>query len=228
VKRVEDWFTGTWRFVRSALPSPRASVVEIGCGRFGGFVPRLKAAGYDAVGVDPNAPEDNGYERVEFEQYQVPKPVDAVIACTSLHHVADLDVALDRLAAALVPAGAVVIIEWARELFDEQTARWCFAHLAEPEPDTEPGWLHSHRDKFAASGQPWNSYLSAWADEEGLHTAGRIIAGLDARFDRVSCRYGPYFFADLDGVTMADEQAAIDSGQIRAVGVQYLATAHPR
>lgn len=51
----DTWFDQMWQFIGPALPPAPASVLEIGCGRFGGFVPRLRAAGYDAVGVDPNA-----------------------------------------------------------------------------------------------------------------------------------------------------------------------------
>ncbi|HEX6527725.1 MAG TPA: class I SAM-dependent methyltransferase [Streptosporangiaceae bacterium] len=227
MKSYELWFAEMWRFVEPALPPAPASVLEIGCGRFGGFVPRLAAAGYDAVGVDPEAPDGPGYERMEFEQYPVPKPVDAIVACTSLHHVADLDAALDRVAAMLIPGGAVVIVEWAWESFDEQTAQWCFDRLARGQTETseeDRGWLHNHWDRFEASGLSWDAYHAGWASEEGLHRGERIVAGLDARFIRGSCETGPYFFADLDGVTFADERAAIDVGLIRPTGIRYLAT----
>ena len=217
-----------WQFVRPALPPAPASVLEVGCGRFGGFVPRLTAAGYDAVGVDPNAPEEPGYERVEFEQYRVASPVGAVVACVSLHHVADLDVALDAIGAAVVPGGAVVIIEWASERFDERTARWCFDHLAALEPDEveEKGtWLHRARDAFAESGLSWDAYVAAWAEEEGLHRGEKVVSGLDARFSRLSCVTGPYFFAELDGVSFGDEQAAIDAGLLEPVCIRYVARA---
>ena len=59
------------------------------------------------------------------------------------------------------------------------------------------------------------------AHEEGLHTASRILAGLDKRFHRRSCTAGPYFFADLD-TTEADEQAAIDNATIQANGIRYV------
>jgi SAM-dependent methyltransferase len=227
-----------WRFVQPALPPAPAAILEIGCGRSGGFVPRLVAAGYDAVGVDPEAPDGPGYEQREFEQYQVPKPVAAVVACTSLHHVGDLDDVLDRVAAALAPGGAVVIIEWAWERFDEQTARWCFDRLAELASDSdsdsgsgldsgsddERGWLHTHRDQYRASGLSWDAYHAGWAMEEGLHRGERIVDALDARFTRRSYETGPYFFADLDGVTFEDEQAAIDTGLIRPTGIRYLAS----
>ena len=48
-----------------------------------------------------------------------PGQLDAIVACTSLHHVADLAGVLDLVAGALVPGGRAVIVEWAREQFDE-------------------------------------------------------------------------------------------------------------
>jgi hypothetical protein len=51
---------------------------------------------------------------------------------------------------------------------------------------------------------------------------GAGTSGLDARFDRRLCLYAPYFFADLSDPTEADEQAAIDAGQIQATGIRYV------
>jgi SAM-dependent methyltransferase len=217
----ERWLAAVWPFVRAWLPSAPARVLEIGCGPLGGFVPALLRDGYDAVGVDPEAPEGPGYHHVQFEQYQSPQPVECMVACTSLHHVADLGDVLDRVGAALAPDGALVVVEWAWERFDEATARWCFARLAPPAPAAEPGWLHRRRDEWAASGQPWDGSFRAWAIREGLHTGQEIVRGLDARFDRRSCVFGPYFFGDLADIAEADEQAAIDAGQIQATGIRY-------
>ena len=63
----------------------------------------------------------------------------------------------------------------------------------------------------------------AWANQEGLHTGQEIVLGLDARFDRRGWGFGPYFFADLADISEADEQAAIDAGQVQATGIRYLA-----
>jgi hypothetical protein len=52
----EQWIAATWALVRSWLPEPPARVVEIGCGSLGGFVPMLRADGYDAVGLDRRRP----------------------------------------------------------------------------------------------------------------------------------------------------------------------------
>jgi SAM-dependent methyltransferase len=220
----DPWLAAVWLFVRDELPPAPARVLEVGGGTLGGFVPALLDGGYDAVGVDPEAPEGPGYHQVEFERYQPPRPVDCVVASLSLHHVADLDVVFDRLGAVLVPGGVLVVVEWAWERFDEATARWCFARLASPNPGEEGGWLHKAQERWVASGQPWDDFLRAWATEEGLHPGEDIVRGLDARFHRQLYVEGPYFFPDLADTSEGQEQAAIDAGLIRAGGVRYAAT----
>jgi SAM-dependent methyltransferase len=235
----ERWLAANWPFVLTHLPAAPARVVEIGCGPLGGFVPTLESAGYQATGIDPEAPAGSSYRQVEFESYRAPGPVDAIVASVSLHHVADLAVVLDHVQALLVPDGHLVIVEWAHERFDEATALWCFARLPEsdqdhprlPESDADhapppgPGhdhsWLDHRRAEWRKSGQPWDDYLRSWTQAEGLHTGQDILAGLDPRFVPESVTYGPYFFMDLIGTSEADEQAAIDAGVILANRIQY-------
>ncbi len=204
------------------MPAVPARILEIGCGPVGGLVPALHAAGYTAEGVDPQAPDEPGYRQVGFEDYRPPRPADAVAACTSLHHVADLDAVLDRIRDKLAPGDTLIVVEWARERFDEPTARWCFNRPPLATDDSEAGWLHRHRHRWSDSGLPWREYLRSWAAEEGLHTGEQILAGLDARFHRRMRERGPYFFADLADTTEAEEQAAIDNADIQANGIRYV------
>ena len=219
----DRWLAAVWPFVRGQLPPAPARVLEVGCGTLGGFVPALVADGYEAVGVDPEAPEGAHYRRVQVERYDPPGPLGCVVASTSLHHVADLDEVLDRLAGLLVPGGVLVVVEWAWERFDEPTARWCFARLVPPAPGDEPTWLHHHQERWVASGEPWDHYFRGLATEEGLHPGEAIVRGLDARFSRRLHAEGPHYFGDLAGTSQAEEQAAIDLGQIRAGGIRYVA-----
>jgi SAM-dependent methyltransferase len=215
----ERWLAAVWPFVRSWLPAAPAGVVEIGCGPLGGFVPMLRSAGYEAVGVDPEAPDSPWYHRGEFEQYELPAMTGAVVACTSLHHVADIGTVLDLAWAALAPGGVIVVVEWARERFDEATALWCFGRL--PPDSAEHGWLGHRREEWQASGLPWGEFCRGWAENEGLHPGQDIVRELDARFDRQMLGSGPYYFADLAGVTEQDEQAAIDAGEIQPGRIAY-------
>jgi SAM-dependent methyltransferase len=219
VNAAKLWLEELWPLVRPHLPAPPAEVVEIGCGGLGGFVPMLRAGGYEAVGVDPEAPEGAEYRRAEFERVEPFCDLDAVVASTSLHHVDDPAEVLDRVASFLTPGGTVVVVEWASEEFDEPTAEWCFRRLG---PDEEPGWLHRRRDEWKASAKPWNEYLREWAQREGVHSSATLLRLLDERFDRQELARGPYFFADLAATTPEDEQAAIDTGQIRATRVDYV------
>jgi SAM-dependent methyltransferase len=218
----ERWLAAVWPFVRDWLPAAPATVVEIGCGPLGGFVPRMRSAGYDAVGVDPEAPEGPWYQRADFERYAMPAPAAALVACTSLHHVADLGQVLDLAAAGLAAGGPLVVVEWARERFDEATARWCFDRLPPPLDSHEENWMRGRRDEWRTSGLAWEEYCRGWAEEHGLHSGGDIVRSLDARFDRQHLAEGPYYFPDLGGVSEADEQAAIDAGQIRANRIGYV------
>jgi len=206
--------------VRDWLPVPPATVLEIGCGPLGGFVPMLRAAGYHATGIDPEAPEGQWYQPVEFESYAAPEPVQAIVACTSLHHVADVGDVLASAEAALAANGVLVVVEWARERFDEPTARWCFRRL--PPATGEPGWLRQQLDGWQSSRLPWADFCRSWAEEEGLHAGDEIVRELDARFDRELLAYGPYFFSDLAGVSERDEQAAADAGEIQANRISYV------
>jgi SAM-dependent methyltransferase len=215
----QRWLAALWPKVRSYLPAPPAIIVEVGCGRLGGFVPRLRDSGYQAIGIDPAAPEGDEYRRVEFERSDIPTQVDGVLACTSLHHVGDPDEVLDKIAMALAPSGVIVVVEWDWESFDEAAAHWCFERLGPPEQHSH---LHRRRDEWRTSGQSWENYLRSWTKQEDLHSARDLIRELDRRFERLTLDCGAYFFPDLAGTTEADELDAISRGELNACRVDYV------
>jgi SAM-dependent methyltransferase len=215
---AERWLAAVWPLVREHLPPPPSRVIDIGCGPHGGFVPFLRDSGYDAVGVDSEAPATGPYHRVRFEELELQEPFDAAIASTSLHHVTDLELVIDRIADALSEGGALIVVEWAWEAFDDETARWCFERLG----DDEAGWLQRHHDEWTASAQEWQPYLRDWATGEGLHRADDIVRLLDERFERRFMARGPCVFPDLADTSAADEQAAIDAGEIRATRIDWV------
>ena len=215
------WLDTQWPIVRGRLPAPPARVVEIGCGSLGGFVPMLRAEGYDAVGIDPQAPEQPHYRRVEFERSELPTQVDAVIACASLHHVADPAEVIDRIPSTLTSGGAVVIVEWAWERFDEQTAAWCFARLR---PDDEATWLRPAELNGSPQAGSGRATSATGPNAHGLHRSDLLLRLLDERFERQLLTRGPYFFPDLGDTTEAGEQTAIDAGLIQPTRIDYVGT----
>ncbi|MGN6867001.1 MAG: class I SAM-dependent methyltransferase [Solirubrobacteraceae bacterium] len=216
----QGWLDAMWPRVRSSLPAPPANVLELGCGSLGGFVPGLLSDGYQAIGIDPEAPDGASFRRVEFERGELPNAVDAVVASVSLHHVADTEEVLDRIAGVLNPGGTVMVIEWDWESFDETSARWGFERLNWGTDDK--GWLHRGYEHWQASGQPWDEYLRGWATGHGLHSAPALVDALDERFERVSCERGAYLFPELAQTTEADELDAIEAGRVQALRIDYV------
>jgi len=181
-------------------------------------VPSLRANGYEAIGIDPQAPASAHYQRAEFECASLPDQLDAVVASTSLHHVAEPAQVIDRIATTLMRGGRLVVVEWAWEKFDKKTAHWCFTRLG---PEDEAGWLHHRRGEWQASGLQWPNYLRAWAQRERLHRADELVRLLNKRLQCESLENGPYFFPDLADTTAADEQAAIDAGVVNGTRIDW-------
>ncbi len=215
------WLAAMWPLVRAQLPGPPARIIEIGCGEAGGHVPALLAAGYQAVGIDPEAPAGPGYRGIPFEQYRPGEPVDAVLASLSLHHMADLGDVLDQVAGVLRPGGTLVVIEWGWETLDEATARWCFSQRLRDAEQEHGTWLAGLREQWTESGQPWPEFIRDWAQGHGLHPLTAIEAALAERFTTIHRSHGPYYFPELADTGQDREQAAIDAGQIRAGCLRY-------
>src|SRR6266704_3121302 len=161
----EVWLAASRHLIIEWLPPAPGRVLELGCGEFGGHVPALLDAGYNAIGIDPEAPEGKAYQQIPFEEYEGPG-ADAVIASLSLHHVADLDETLDQVSGLLAPGGTLIIVEWASENFDQATAEWAFARLPEEVP-ADNGWLHRKKIGWRESGLPWEDYLCGYLQDHG-------------------------------------------------------------
>ena len=99
----------------------------------------LVESGHEAVGVDPDAPEGDCYLRVGFEEADLPRPFDAVVACTSLHHVSDTGEVVAAIRTALRPGGKLVIVQWDWDSLAEPTASWAFERLGDEQDRPETG-----------------------------------------------------------------------------------------
>ncbi len=123
-------------FVLRWLPPAPATVLEVGCGS-GALAGRLGEAGFAVTGIDPEAPEGDGFVRTELELFVPEAPFDAAVASRSLHHLHDLDLALGRLREALLPGARLVVYEFASEAVDDDAQAWLAAHELEYHPNLE-------------------------------------------------------------------------------------------
>jgi len=194
-------FTG---FVLSHLPPPPARVLEVGCGDRGGLVPALLEAGYDALGVDPSAPEGERFRRSSFTEIE--GEFEAIVAGRVLHHVRPLGEGLDRLAA----LGPLLLVdEFAKELIDPAARDW---------------YEGQYRLLAAAGAEPPGPpSLDEWrARHPDLHPEAVLFEALRARYEEVAFERVPYLHRWLAGPSSeALEQTLTDVGAFPAIGWRW-------
>jgi SAM-dependent methyltransferase len=204
-------------FAREHLPAQPARVLEVGCGQ-GDLTTALAVAGYDVLGIDPLAPAGDRFRRLTLEDLEETESFDAIVASHSLHHIRDLDAALDKIAGLLAPGGVLVVDEFAWDRLDEPTLDWLFGQrraLAASGRGTAPESLQALRDE-------WD------ADHLGLHGDETLRHGLDARFEERAFAWTPFLHRLVGGIaTEVLEQALIDAGAIQALGFRYVGTVRP-
>lgn len=202
----------TLDFVRTALPQPPARVLEVGCGQTGELASALAVAGFDLVAIDPMAPPGEIFRRLLLDDLDVSDgPFDGIVAVRSLHHIRDLDAAVERIAALLRPDGVLVVEELAWDLMDAPTLDWFLEQLraaGAKAPETRE-----------ALGEDWH------AAHLGLHGDEALRSALESRFETRSLEHVPALYRELGGsAARALETALIEAGSIRALGFRWVGT----
>jgi ubiquinone/menaquinone biosynthesis C-methylase UbiE len=222
----DAWDREVADLVLRALPPAPARVLEVGCGE-GRLARSMSATGHRVVAIDPDAPEGSLFRRVRIEEFVASEPFDAAVATLSLHHIADLDAAVAKIAGLVVPGGTFVVVEFASDRLDEATAAWALKHLA---PGTEDGWLARRRNEWNAQdsgddGSGFADYLRKWATSQKFHTASAMVEACRSHFDEMRFQASPYLYPELEGVTREQEIAEIEAGRIQATGFSFVGSA---
>jgi Methyltransferase domain len=200
-------------FVLDQLPPPPGRVLEVGCGWEGGLVDFLSDAGYDVLGVDPQAPDGERFLRTTFQEASdslLLGRFDAVVAGRVLHHVHPLDGGLDTLASF---APLLLVDEFAYDRIDAAAQDW---------------YEGQHRLLRASGADPYGPRdLDEWREQHpGLHPHGVLLAGLRARYDERVHEWVPYLYRWLGGPSSeALEQALVDAGAFPAIGYRWAGVA---
>ena len=190
----------------------------MGCGR-GELTTALSVAGYDVVGIDPAAPTGDAFRPLTLEDLEEEGELfDAVVAGFVLHHIRDLDAALDKVVRLLRKDGLFLLDEFGWDRADAATLEW----------------LLGQQRALAAAGQgeapaSLEDLRSEWeAEHVGLHGYEAMRRALDDRFEERAFAWLPYFHRSLGGAaTEVLEQALVEAGAIQALGFRYAAIPRP-
>jgi SAM-dependent methyltransferase len=200
-----------------SVATPGQRVLDIGCGD-GSLVEAL-AGRYRVLGVDPHAEAGAHVDTVAFETLEA-EPFDVVVASLSLHHLPDVGAASAALRRLTAPGGTVLIREFDRTLMaDRPTLQWWFHQrqaldVVEP-PDPEDHPLPATFDEFRSGLLAmFEAHILTWEAVESM----LLAAGLSP----ISCRPAPHLFRwGLTEAVRPLEEALIDAGRIRAVGLRW-------
>ncbi|WP_162605873.1 class I SAM-dependent methyltransferase [Jiangella aurantiaca] len=169
-------------FIDDHLPPGPARVLDAGCGD-GALADRLRARGYEvtAIDIDPDLARP-GVRIADICGFR-DDPYDAVIFSLSLHHVADLDAALDSTGALLRPGGRLLLDEFAHECADESIADRFYAA-----PGSLPRWRERHRE---------------------YHAGTAMVEAVARRFAITSLARVPYLHRYLEDASLRDAESVL-------------------
>jgi hypothetical protein len=164
----------------------------------------LLDAGYDVLGVDPDAPVGPRFRQNEFQE--VEGEFDAIVAGRMLHHLHPLAEGMDALAR-LAPL--LLVDEFAWDRIDAAAQAW---------------YEQQHRLLRASGAEPPGPPdLDDWRVQHShLHPHQLLLDAFRARYEERALEWVPYLHRWLDGpTTEALERSLIDAGAFRAIGWRW-------
>jgi SAM-dependent methyltransferase len=171
-------------------------VLEVGAGD-GEVSIALAGEGFDMTALDESLGRPAGADtpsvrwvETDFLAYHGEGEYDAVLFTRSLHHIAPLELALDRALEALRPGGLLVAEEFAYDRVNLPTARWFYdlesvlvaAGVLTPETESE------------AEGNPLGRWRREHAHDPPLATGHAIFAAARERFELSAAEETPYLY----------------------------------
>jgi SAM-dependent methyltransferase len=197
-------------FVTRHLPYARSRVLEVGCGD-GEFARALDRRGFVVTAIDPEAPHGELFERVPLEDFRSRTAFDAVVAARSLHHIHDLEAAVEKIHGLLRKDGVVILDEFGWDQMDAETANWYLSKVVDVRPEDDP----LQPDDFPA----------AWiAEHDDLHDSISIRRALALFFREILFERTPYLAKHLlkQPKLIEEESRLIRSGDIKGIGFRYV------
>jgi SAM-dependent methyltransferase len=212
VPMIELSALDTYQFVKSMVPHPAQTIVEVGCGN-GYLCLELARDGHDVIGIDVSPdiievaerssaahPQPPGfgslrYLCVDVNTWQAPEAgFDCVIFNRSLHHLSALQQVMEKVQHLLKQGGRIICQDYAFDRFDEQTACWLYQMqrvlFLSGRYDADPATLPDESASIEALRTAWLTR----AAEHHLNRFEEMMSSLRGTFHEYVFAQLPYLF----------------------------------
>jgi len=203
---------------------PNASILEVGCGQPAHLARKLASLGYKVTGIDPHVQFlEEGNVRLlnmDFLQYNGTDTFDHILFTKSLHHIENLEKAIDKASSLLKKGGIMVIEDSERDEVDNRTITWFYSvadtleaagfhtqtrdhHHGEHHEPPKHGHQHvqpQHHESPAEDLQ--ERWKKAHQHHQPLHSLQVMKKSLSARneLQLIGEEWGPYLYNYFDMV----------------------------
>lgn len=202
-------------FVQSSLCSPPGEVLEVGAGR-GDLALRLINTGYDVTAIDPSGSNDGLVRPVALSEFNVSRGFDAVVASRTLHHIENLQAAINKLHRFTSVGGIVILHDFGWERVDVPTGRWLHSIIRQ----------RSRRNSEAPLEASFPDWFAQWRSEHAhLHRSTEMLDALREKFNErcyAECPYLAAEYVDVNPDLVEAEVSNIEDGAIKAAGFRFV------
>ncbi len=202
----------TYQFMKSMLPQPAQTILEVGCGN-GYLTLELARDGHNVIGIDLSAdiievaersraahPDPPGFGNLRYlctdvNTYQAPNAsFDTVIFNRALHHMHDLQQTMATVTRLLKQGGRIICQDYAYDRFDARTASWLYQMqrllFLSGHYDADPATLPSESASIEALRTAWLQRGS----EHHLNQYEQMMSALRGTYHEHSFAWVPYLF----------------------------------
>jgi SAM-dependent methyltransferase len=201
-----------YQFVKSILPHPAQTIVEVGCGN-GYLCLELARDGHEVLGIDVSPdiiqvaerssaahPHPPGFGSLRYlcadvNTWQAPESrFDCVIFNRSLHHLPALQHTMEKVQHLLKQGGRIICQDYAFDRFDERTAGFLYQMqrvlFLSGRYDSDPSTLPDESSSIEALRTAWLTR----ATEHRLNRFEEMMSALHGMFHEHLFAWVPYLF----------------------------------
>lgn len=196
----------TLKYVQRHLGNHHKRILEVGCGA-GDFGLKLMQTGISLTACDTDEKsvllaQKKGVPAIHIDFLLLKDRVfDAIVFTRSLHHIHQLQMAIEHAKSLLVPGGMLIVEEFDVKMIDVHTARWYY--------DTRSivSLCVDDNDDPRTIEDPMQAWIDDHHHEHALNTGEEMIKRIEDYFHVVSIERNAYLYRSICGKLDSNEHS---------------------